>query len=320
MKIITSSLIVSLLILWPISAVAIDCRLGEGYSIDVAEHVKQRAELAEANLRQLTEFQEFIEARDWEEGKPMGSQMSAEEASSFGRYQKQQEIAVLKNLIESRRERDLLVTHEMATLADKISRYGLEDTAGDDKNSRKFLMVAILLGARNVAKLEIDDFLGREIDSCNFELALVKSAQDAASELDGLRGLQAANLAVNQLAEKYGVPVDFDTFSDADRLLFMESAKTLREAEAIIRRAKDLYMLSLIERVSKKMLTALKQDQYESPGDVKYLGTTWGRWVNIGKITQLENEFSGVINFINEKFPSKAVTEADESLKMLRSN
>jgi hypothetical protein len=65
----------------------------------------------------------------------------------------------------------------------------------------------------------------------------------------------------------------------------------------------------MIEGTSKKMLAALRQDQYESPGDLDYSGTTWERWKKEGRISDRDHQLTGVLNFINTKIPAPIISD-----------
>jgi len=289
------------------------CSLEEGYSAESLLQSKEEAELAQATLRQLKAFEKFIGSRKWEDGKPMSQQMSAEEASEFGKYQKQQEIAVTKQLFESRRERDIQVIRKLAILADKISRYGLEDSVSTDPKSDEMLLASVLFATRELLDVNLRE-LGEEGGKpCNLATALEDQARDAVVEFSEIENFSEVMTESKRLAKIYETPIDEKKMTATDRETFLSEVKPkLRKAQAIMERSKDLYRLALIERTSKKMLAALRQDQYESPGDQAYMGTTWDRWRKEGRVSEREHQLTGVVNFINTKIPAPIISDWEE--------
>jgi hypothetical protein len=57
------------------------------------------------------------------------------------------------------------------------------------------------------------------------------------------------------------------------------------------------------------MLAALRQDQYDAPGDIEYSGTTWKRWKDEGRISDLDHQLTGILNYINTKIPAEIVSD-----------
>jgi hypothetical protein len=280
------ALIFAVISIVPIRAYADECSLIDGYSADSLLQAKEAAELANATLRHLNAFRKFIDSRKWEDGKPMDQQMSAAEAGEFGKFQKQQEIALMKQLFESRRDRDLEVIRKLAILADKISRYGLEDSVNKDQASEEFLLAGVLLAARELLDVNLSDLSDESDKSCNLQTALESQAKAA------------------------GAPIDVSKLSMADKKTFLTVVRPkLTKAQSLLQRAEDLYRLSMIEGTSKKMLAALRQDQYESPGDLDYSGTTWERWKKEGRISDRDHQLTGVLNFINTKIPAPIISD-----------
>lgn len=297
----------------PLRANADECSLEQGYSEDAALQVKEAAELAKATLRQIEAFNKLMNSREWEAGKPMGEQMSVAEASEFGRLQKQQQIAMMKHLFESRRDRDLRVIRKMAILADKISRYGLEDSVDRNQESEDFLLASVLVAARSLININLGDLSEKSGMICNLENALKNLARQALVELDKIDGLSSAISESQRLASVYGRPIDISKLSEADRILFAQVVRPkLARGQSLLQRARDLYGLSMIESTSKKMLAALRQDQYESPGDAEYSGTTWNRWKTEGRVSDRDHQLTGVLNFINTKIPATIITDWQE--------
>jgi hypothetical protein len=304
------ALIFAVISIVPIRVYADECSLIDGYSADSLLQAKEAAELANATLRHLNAFRKFIDSRKWEDGKPMDQQMSAAEAGEFGKFQKQQEIALMKQLFESRRDRDLEVIRKLAILADKISRYGLEDSVNKDQASEEFLLAGVLLAARELLDVNLSDLSDEINKSCNLQTALESQAKGAVQEFSEIEDLSTAMSESKRLVGMYGAPIDVSKLSIADKKIFLTVVRPkLTKAQSLLQRAEDLYRLSMIEGTSKKMLAALRQDQYESPGDLDYSGTTWERWKKEGRISDRDHQLTGVLNFINTKIPAPIISD-----------
>ena len=290
-----------------------ECSLEAGHSADSLLQAKEEAELANATLRQLEAFNKFIDSRKWDDDKPMDQQMTTAEAGQFGKFQKQQEISLMKQLSESRRDRDINVIRKLAILADKISRYGLEDTVNKDQASEEFVLAGVLLASRELLRVNLDSLGGGVDRACSLEFALESQARDAVKDADRIDGLSTAMTELERLMSTYGAPIDTEKLSEADRKLFLGFVRQrIVKVQALLQRAEDLYRLSMIESASKKMLAALRQDQYESPGDLEYSGTTWKRWKEEGRVSERDHQLTGVLNFINEKIPAPIITHWTE--------
>ena len=295
------------------NANADECSLEEGHTADFLLQAKEEAELANATLRQLEAFNKFIDSRKWDDDKPMDQQMTTAEAGQFGKFQKQQEISLMKQLFESRRDRDINVIRKLAILADKISRYGLEDTVNKDQASEEFVLASVLLASRELLSVNLDSLGGGVDRACSLEFALESQARDAVKDVDRIDGLSTAMTELERLMSTYGAPIDTAKLSEADRKLFLGFVRQrIVKVQALLQRAEDLYRLSMIESTSKKMLAALRQDQYESPGDLEYSGTTWKRWKEEGRVSERDHQLTGVLNFINEKIPAPIITDWTE--------
>lgn len=294
----------------PVGVFATECSLEQGYSADYLLQSKEAAELAEATKRQIIAFEKFINSRKWENGKPMSEQMTVAEAGEFGKHQKQSEISILKQMFESRRERDLQVIRKLAILADKIYRYGFDDGVNDDQKSEDFFLAGILLSARKLVAVDLQDLSKQAVGSCNLEMALGNLARDAVDEFERSNDYAATMREAEKLSKVYGMPIVIEKLSATDRDRYVSVLlPKLSKIGSLLARAEDLYRFALIENTSKKMLAALRQDQYESPGDQEYSGTTWARWEKEGRVSARENTLSQILNYINEKIPSNKVNE-----------
>jgi hypothetical protein len=298
------------------SSLALECSLEEGYAADNAAQLINMGNLAEGSLRQIQKFEKLLNSKNWEDGKPMSQQMDAKEASEFGEHKKLQEIMLMKQLTESKRERDIQVIRRLGTLADKVYRYGLVDTIKTNQDAKDQLLIQILIRSREIISVKLDDINIPSDKVCNLENALKNIAQTTASEAVSVKDLDAVMEELNLLARKYGAPIDPEKLNDSQRKRFFTYLEPkIRKAQTLLQQAEDVYRLSMLEGVSKKMLAARRQDQFDSPGDLDYSGTTWDRWKQEGRVTEHEHRLTGILNFINENIPSSVINGWNESRK-----
>jgi hypothetical protein len=100
--------------------------------------------------------------------------------------------------------------------------------------------------------------------------------------------------------------------SPSEAAWFANARVTVKQGVALAELAKDFKRLATLESTSKLMLESWHQDQYESPGDLDYVGTNWGAWVRSGRVSKEQDEATRILNAINERFPSDVVAEAKE--------
>lgn len=307
-------LLVLLLSLAPAGALAAPalCDLATGQRIETENQTKAVVAANERLLASFDEWRKFIGSRQWKDGVPMGEQMTSAESVKFGELRQKQMSAQIAALYESKRMRDIRVISRMAVLSDKVARYGLEIPS--DQASEDFTLLAILsvFDQFHVVK---DEELANSVAAttpCSLEIALLREASRAIAEGERVEGLDEAIRRINQLAAQFGKPIDPKKLPPAVRQEYENTlVPIVRKGMAFGELAANLYRLSLVEAASKKMLQAWHQDQYESPGDIKYTGTTWERWRKDGKVTETDHKMSGVINVINEKIPADAVKMMD---------
>jgi hypothetical protein len=312
--------VVALICIIPMPGFGANCSLEQGYAEASYLQIKESAELGTAALRQIEQLRAFMDSRKWEPGKPMSEQMSVEEAGEFGRLQAQQQISVTKALFESRRDRDIRVIRKMAILADKISRYGVDDSVNNDPESEEFVLAAALYAARDLLEVDFRELAVEPDKECNLEVALANLAREAINEFAADEQISAAmkeSTRLGNVLKEAGSPA---RVSQADKDAARAIQPTIERAQAILQRAQDLQRLSIIESASKRMLASLRQDQYESPGDMGYAGTTWKRWRDEGRIPDSEHQISGVLNYINTKIPAPIITEREEAKKLVPGN
>lgn len=270
------------------------------------EQLGRTARLAEASLAVLQEYQEFIGTREWKADVPLGEQMSSEEAEKFGTLRQRLLSQQFAQLLESKRERDIRIIGRMAILADKAARYGIETP--EDEHTENYKLVAVLLAMRKLFPVDTESILALSVDGvgCSLDKALFSDALSAAKSAFQVDGWKEAVDALDELAKKYGTPVDEELMDAETRHHYRRVlVPIIGSVKSKLWLSEDLYRLGELEQVSKLMVESRRQSFYEAPGDFRSSGKTWDRWVATGKITARQEKLSGVINGLDEIIPSK---------------
>ena len=267
------------------------------------------ARVAKRQITNTTEMLKFLQSGKWKGGASMESQMTAKEAGTFATFQAGMAAGTMALLIESKRARDVRVIGELARLADKTARYGLEVP---DEKSENYKLMGFLLAAREAMKVKLEEVESAEVapKGCTLDKALILAAKDALKLAQSVPNFNEVNAAAEVMGKKYGIPLKTEKMSAEDGRKFSDEIRpVLEKVLSYVTLAADLQRMYRLNRLSQFALESRRQDSYISPGDIKYSGTTWREWVSEGRITRLQNEDSSLLNLINEWIPADIVKD-----------
>ena len=285
------------------------CEIQRAADQEYLNATRAEARVAKRQIASLEEFKKLMASRKWKDEASMASQMTAKEADTFATISARIEAGVMAQFIESKRTRDVRVIGKLARLADQTARYGLEVP---DQKSENYKLMGILLGAREIMKVKLEEVASAEVPpkGCTLDKALILAAKDALKLAAAAPNLTEVNAASAALVRKYGTPLKAEKMSAEDRRKLSDEIRPVYEkVRSYWTLAEDLQRLYQLNRLSQLALESRRQDSYISPGDIKYSGTTWREWVSEGRITRLQNENSKVLNAINEQIPADIVKE-----------
>ena len=250
---------------------------------------------AELQLVLLDRFEELMSSRKWEEGKPVGEQMTVAELEEFTQLQVKLTNFQFISLIESKRHRDLRAINRMTELSRMYMEGYLTESHVlklEEEDKRILTVLAMLENAIDQGSLDpqtLDDF-GEDCDVVN---ALRQEALQVASSLD-------QDLIRQVASELRRLKLEFKVL---DKTVMDEESYQyyIRDLKPAYIRLMDTYShvhnlqrLVVMEETSQLMLKALQRDHYISPADPEYSGTTWQSWLESGKVSDLQNTISGI--------------------------
>lgn len=285
------------------------CEIEQAVNQEYLNSLSAESRVAKQQLVSIAELEKFVGSRKWKDGASLGSQMTSTEANTFAKIKSRVDAGILADLIESKRTRDVRVIGKLARLADQTARYGLEVP---DQKSENFKLMSILLGAREVMKVKLEEVESVEVPpkGCTLDKALILAAKDALKLAAAAPNLTEVNAASAALVRKYGTPLKAEKMSAEDRRKLSDEIRPVYEkVRSYWTLAEDLQRLYQLNRLSQLALESRRQDSYISPGDIKYSGTTWREWVSEGRITRLQNENSKILNVINDQIPADIVKD-----------
>lgn len=214
----------------------------------------------------LDRWDVFMKSREWKHDVPVGEQMTPGETATFNRLQHETEVVLLAWFVEEMRTRDLRVFITGADVAKKMALYG---QSPKDESSDEFIIAAVLKRGRysSVLKPEAEAQLLGETGKCTFERALIVEAR-------GVKGSLGSRIEIGKAT------------SNSDYY-------------------KDLLLLARLEHVSKLQRDVRRQSQLEAPGDADHFNVVWDRWRRENRISESEDQLSGVLNYIGKKIPTE---------------
>jgi len=288
------------------------CTIEAGFDAEYLLQIRESARVSSGVLSTIDKFQDLFGSRTWEDGLPMGEQMTADEANTFGNLQERLAIGTLSSLIESKRKRDLDVIARMVRLAEDYSN---DPNVLPESDSEDEFLMAIVLALRELTEINDADFEAAHQNqgSCTLENAIRAESTRVADGINDIYGLSEALADLSLLSKKY--PSGFDAAAmskDDSSRLRNRIMPVVERARSEAEYARDLMRLAELEAISKIMLEARRSDQYSAPGDLEYGGTTWNEWLEQGQITATQQEMSGAINVINERIPAEVVEQWEQ--------
>jgi hypothetical protein len=288
------------------------CAVKSAWETEYITALDSSARIASNTSESILQMQELMASREWNEGKPIGEQMTSDEANKWGNLEAKLASGTFASLIEGKRERDVRVLERMTALAGGL--YSSPERLPEPDSEDAFLL-GIVVAMRELYPIEADklDLIPNMSGPCTFENSLRSEAWRTAKSAVSGYGVDEAFADLEALSEKYNGTLELAQMSSADaRQLSQRIAPVVERVSMEIEFAKDLYRIAELDGVSKVMLEANRMDQYQSQGDLGYSGTTWKEWVETGRISQRQHEMSGAINLINERMPADIIKSWDQ--------
>ncbi len=291
-----------------------ECTLEKAFDVELLDHLDAQKPRHTKYKHALEEAQKFLDNSEYEDNTPLIDQMNAEEVASFETYRQVIANNQFVELIEGKRERDLWAVMNLVSIATEISLGNYEVPV--NSNSRESTYWGLLLGMREVIPIDSFDHDIPNDGPCNVEHTLYVSHLSAIEKANSVYGKTAALSDLEDLADRYGAPIDPEKLNTDDRNLLENdiypiiSKLTLR-AEF----AKDLYRIARLEAVSKLHLKAMRQDHYEAPADLDYSGTNFERMIETGEVSTVDIQYSKIIAILNEAIPADIITLWDNTFQ-----
>jgi hypothetical protein len=271
------------------------------------ESVEKAAAIAEQALPVLKQLEQ-ITNKATHPDKPIKDQLSTEDIVKFTELRERLKTTQIAQLMESRRQRDLMVIEKMTMIADREYRWNDHPAESDPD----FIIYSALQLLRFTVKQ--DDITVPTVQSCTLDYALHLIENEAIEKLNSIKGLDSAISSIKSILAKYGMEkLDRSRLSKADLEKINELENNiLNPAERHRSFIKDLENIKLMARASEIMYEANKQDIAFGGGDLDAIGKTIQRK---SKNKEFDEDIQLAIGFwtmINKKIPSQIVQDWGE--------
>ncbi|WP_411819901.1 hypothetical protein ABFZ85_14695 [Hyphococcus formosus] len=319
MKCINQNVFIGVAVLFSslVPALATDCTIDRGYEIDFIPALENSTEISKSALIVLDKMQNQMDRGNWTKGKALGPQMSHEEATEFAKLEQKFSALQLSALIASKRERDLQVIYRMAGFAEKIFHEpeSFQSTLEPDELKILGLLIAVreilveppLLTASN-----------KDSSECNFYEALLLRSDDMIDALQ-FPVFSEAIEETERLNELYPEGFsDEEKMAPKDRLRLNEVRKIMSSAENYVTLSEDFRRLAIMLTASELLYQSAMQDQFNNSGDAAYVGTTWQKLYENGKISAEIEIAAGVIKYLDDFIPSEWVENTTAAFEYLQ--
>lgn len=287
-----------------------DCTLNEVINRLKFQSIERRGDISEQTLTVLKTLEALTE-KVTDNSKPIGSQLSLEDADKFSRSSQQIQSMKLTLMMEGRRLRDLEAVERMAILADQGYRFSQTPSEGTNDAVYQAGYLFVKLASE---KLKITE---PKNSQCTLEFALHKQALEPLSKLDPLLPkVQEASDYVQFLQSKYKMrPIDKKRLSTAERSKYSGVENTLNIVKKNYGYIKDIQAIKVLAKALELMHQASLQDIVNSGGSINAIGKTVQRNIQNNSYDEPTILAMGVWTKINEKIPSQDVQDFKEFKK-----
>ena len=283
------------------------CELQEVIARMSFESIQNIAVIAEQSMLILDQIGQ-INSKATIPNKPIGDQLSPEDIAKFAELGQRQKTLTLAQLIESRRQRDLIVIEKMTMLADQNYRWKTEP-----KEDTQDYIVYSFLALLQLSVVYLDDpIFAPTSPICNLDHALYSHEEIAITKYnEGNEKLNISMKEINEINAKYGTEkIDRSLLSKSDLKNVNEITNNVfkpmqRHANFI----KDIENIKLMGHASEIMYESTKQDIAFGGGDVEAIGQTIKRKTEKNEFDENTIIALGIWSLINEKIPSDVVQQ-----------
>lgn len=288
-----------------------NCKLRDVIARIQFESIEKAAAIAEQSLPVVDQLKQLVnKAKD--SNKPLQDQLATEDIIKFTELRERLKTTQLAQLMESRRQRDLMVIEKMTMIADRDYRWNDQPK----ENDPDFIIYSNLQLLRFMIKN--NELKVPTIQSCTLEYALTLIESEAFEKLNSIKGLDSVTASIQSILVKYGMKtLDRSRLSKADLEKINEIENNiLNPAERHRVFIKDLEHIKLMAKASEIMYEANKQDIAFGGGDTDTIGKTIQRKSKNGEFDEDTQLAIGLWTMINEKIPSQVVQEWGELNKL----
>jgi len=277
------------------------------------ESIEKAAAIAEQSLPVLKQLEQ-INVKAKIPGKPLQDQLDPQDIAKFTELSQRLQTTQIAQLMESRRQRDLMVIEKMVMLADREYRW---QDHPSEKDPDYLIYASIQLLRFTVKK---DDITVPAAPICSLEFALHSIENEPIGKINASKDqLDSATISLKSILAKYRMDkLDRSRLSKADLEKVNElQNKVFKPLERQSTFIKDLEHIKLMARASEIMYEANKQDIAFGGGDVNAIGKTLQRRSKNNEFDEDTQIAIGLWTKINEKIPSEVVQEWSEASKQL---
>jgi hypothetical protein len=288
-----------------------ECTPAKAMDQAILKTAKKDGETARETLPLLKELQ-ILNAKATIPGKPIGEQLSVQDASRFAKLSARLSALQLARFIESNRSRDIRVIRKMVDTAEQL--YLGKDTLAVIGKDMARSLVPLMRMSLSRSKITIDGNL--RPSECSVKAALERLELDAAVRTSSfLEKMKEAISTINSLKGKYGIPkngpTNTSTFSSPDKRNFEQAKRDLTMAKRETGFITDLENIRSWWAAADTIYRTRKEDMVTYGASMKALGRTLQS--RSAEHTDREKIMFGLWTKVNEKVPSDHI----EQLKAL---
>lgn len=174
------------------------CELREVIARMQFESVEKAAAIAEQTLPVLKQMEQ-ISAKAKIQDKPLKDQLAADDLIKLTELSQRFKTTQLAQLMESRRQRDLMVIEKMTMIADRDYRWNDHPA----ENDPDFIIYSALQLLRFTVKK--DSITVPTVQSCTLNYALHLIENEAIEKLNSIKGLDSVISSIKSILAKYGM-------------------------------------------------------------------------------------------------------------------
>jgi hypothetical protein len=272
------------------------------------ESIEKAALIAEQALPVIEQLKQITNKAKTSD-KPLKDQLPTEDVIEFAELSERMKTMTLAQLIESRRQRDLMVIEQMVMMADREYRW--KDHPSENDGQAFTIYSALQLLKLSIEKNNITVPDG---ESCILDYALHMIEKEGIEKLAAIKGVLSVGSSIQAILDKYGMEkLDRSRLSkaDLDKINELET-NVLQPAERLRSFIKDLENIKLMARASEIMYEANKQDIAFGGGNIDAIGMTIQK-KSIDKEFDEDMQLTiGLWTMINDKIPSQLIQDWKE--------